>query len=154
MKNILYQFILVIFLTNIICAQTEINKSKQIWERTNNKINRRQIPKIFSHNKSRSVNKPLLVSKLNSHFYKPTLVTINDSEFVNYTYDKSGNQLTELDALLINGALVNNFRFTNTYNQSGKLITDLYENWDNNAWVYYFKDTATDRKSTRLNSSH
>jgi hypothetical protein len=52
-----------------------------------------------------------------------------------YTYDNMGNQLTSLSDQWLNNAWVNSNRITNTYDKSDNQLTHLTEWWSNNEWI-------------------
>lgn len=69
-----------------------------------------------------------------SLFFKPTKIIIDSTTRQTFTYDKSGNCLTEyLDTLFVEyGVWLNSQRITNTYDSSGNRLTELHEQ-------YYFQ---------------
>jgi hypothetical protein len=52
-----------------------------------------------------------------------------------YTYDSKGNELTFLYELWVNGNWVNDSRETYTYDTKGNELTYLIENWVNGQWA-------------------
>ena len=86
-------------------------------------------------------------SKVNTErgiLYRPSVVYINDSTIRwTYTYDASGNMLTQLYEWWENGAWVNSTRYSYTYDASGNRLTYLFESWQNGAWVNKWRYSYT-----------
>jgi hypothetical protein len=87
---------------------------------------------------------------LNSIVSKPTKITCSYSYRITYTYDNSGNILTELGEGWNNNAWDNWSRYTYTYDNSGNNLSYLVQRWDNNKWLNYSRNTYTYNNSGKL----
>jgi hypothetical protein len=74
-------------------------------------------------------------SQSNSVIFMPVTITTDDTLREKYTYDKSGNILTELEENFNAGVWVNCRRYTCTYDNFNNCLSELSEDWKNGAWV-------------------
>src|ERR1035437_7813093 len=153
MKNVLLLSVLLILLPGVISSQSNKERITDPFRTIHKEASHTQmfgkeqakgveLPGVIQKNKK--ANKPSSVS------YRPTKITIKDSLRYTYTYNSSGEYLTELDAYWTNNAWVDGQRFTYTYDNSGKMLTELYEDWTNNAWVNNSRVTYTYDNSGNL----
>ena len=87
---------------------------------------------------------------LNSIVSKPTKITCSYSSRITYTYDNSGNILTELGEGWNNNGWGNWSRYTYIYDNSGNNLSLLLQSWDNNTWVSYSRNNYTYNNSGKL----
>ena len=59
---------------------------------------------------------------------------VSFSQRITYTYDASGNRLTELDEHSY-GQWVVDYRLTYAYDANGRQLSELWEDWSNGQWV-------------------
>jgi hypothetical protein len=79
-----------------------------------------------------------------------------------FTYDNSGNLLTELMQSWINDTWANQWVYTYTYDTDGNMLTFRSEKWENNTWINFdfrtytydtFGNSLTGEYETWLNGS-
>jgi uncharacterized Zn ribbon protein len=78
----------------------------------------------------------------------------SDTNRYSYSYNASGNQLTDLTEQWQNGQWTNSYRDTYIYDASGNQLTSLYEWWQNGQWTnsdrYTFTYDASGNELTEL----
>ena len=136
MKRLLLLAALFIFLPVVILSQTHGKGLNIPCLGTQPQINHEHPSGIKTEKKefqgipqNRFLNKNLKTNKLGAVVYKPIKVTCEDTLRYTFTYDNSGNRLTELDETWINNSWVNSLRCTYTNDNAGNRLTYLYETW-------------------------
>jgi|CZKP01.1.fsa_nt_gi YD repeat-containing protein len=142
MKNLLLLPALLICLPTVICSQTHNEKIIAPFLMAHKHSPQLQFlgkqplgKKIQSIQQSRSLKKIKNNKKLRSGIYRPIKVTCDDTLQYTYTYDNSGNMLTELNETWSNNVWIIYSKHTYTYDNSGNILTGLEEIWSNNVWV-------------------
>jgi Secretion system C-terminal sorting domain len=150
MKRLLLITALFISLPAVISSQTHNERLNTPFLRAHLQINHGQPLGIQPGEKefqgirqNRFLNKNKKNNEFGSVIYKPIQVTCEDTLRYTYTYDNSGNRLTELDETWINNSWVNSLRDTLTYDNSGHLLTELWERWSFNTWVNFNRNKYT-----------
>jgi hypothetical protein len=98
-------------------------------------------------NHVQNLNKYSKYKNLASDLYRPTKIIIDSTTRQTFTYDQSGNCLTEyIDTLFVEyGVWLNSQRITNTYDSSGNQLTKLYEQYypQTDIWEAMYRYTYT-----------
>ena len=156
MKKILLLVALFICLQAVLSSQTNNELINNSFLITQNQLNHgqiisKQLPGKEFHciRQNQSLKKNKKYNEIGSVIYRPIKVNCDDTLRYTYTYDNSGNLLTELAEKWSNNAWVISARATYNYDNSGNVLTDLGERWSNNAWVNSYR-----RSYTYDNSNH
>lgn len=155
MKYFFLFSVLLICLTSIITPQNKnlresLRRVHQIDNQKGLRAIKFHIEKNEAIHKKHSLNKHNKGEESNEIIFRPVKFTKNGhdtvnyaTEFVTYTYDNSGNPLTEITQQIQAGVRINRIRINYTYDNQGNNLTDLYEKWEDSAWVNIYKYTST-----------
>src|ERR1035437_2345954 len=157
MKNLILLFISFICLSVIIIPQSHKCRIEDPLVKIQQQDSIRQIrwkqpvrKEVYRAWEKHLIKKNNTNNKSSSVLYRPDKIICDDTVRYSYSYDNSGNCLTETLENLVNHSWVNSWEMTYTYDNSGNCLTQLYQEWLNNAWANISRSTRSYNSSGKL----